>query len=169
MSEPRFTTTAALVAALALALAGCGGGQQREALMASVTTYNEGVRWERFSAAAAAVPPAERDAFLDEREALADDLKITDYEVVRVAEKGARAEVQVKVTWFLDSRGSVHDTWVRQRWERQGHTWRVVDERRVRGEAMPGVAEDAAGAGPATAADLGAVAAPDRADRSIPD
>ena len=128
---------------LVVAVAACGGAQRREALMETVQTYNEGVRWQRFTAAATAVPPAERDAFLDEREALADDLNITDYEVVRVADRGDRAEVQLKLTWFLDSRGSVHDTWVRQRWERQGAAWRVVDERRVRGVAMPGLAEEA--------------------------
>ena len=124
-----------------LILAGCGGVQRSESLMDAVRTYNDGVRWERFTAAAAVVPARERDAFLDEREELADDLRITDYEVVRVVNKGDRAEIQVKLSWYLDSRGSLHDTWVRQRWERQGRTWRVVEERRVRGEPMPGVAE----------------------------
>ena len=33
--------------------------------------YNDAVRWERFTTAAAAVPPAEREAFLDERDELA--------------------------------------------------------------------------------------------------
>ncbi len=130
--------TAALAVALGL---GCGGAAQRDVLMETVETYNDGVRWQRFTAAALAVPPAERDQFLDEREALAKDLRITDYEVVRVAAHGDRAEIQVKLTWFLDSQGTVHDTWVRERWERQGAAWRVVDERRVRGEAMPGLAE----------------------------
>ena len=136
---------AALAVLLATAAAGCAGGPQRDVLMESVRTYNEGVRWARFTAAAVAVPPAERDQFLDEREALAEDLRITDYEVVRVANHARTADVQVKMTWFLDSRGTVHDTWIRQRWERQGKAWRVVDERRVRGEAMPGLAEAAPG------------------------
>jgi hypothetical protein len=138
-------TRVVLLAAFA-ALGACAGGAQRDALMESVTTYNEGVRWERFTAAAAVVPPAEREEFLDEREELARDLRITDYEVVRVASKGDRAEIQIKLTWYLDTRGTVHDTWVRQRWERHGPAWRVVDERRVRGEAMPGLAEQPADA-----------------------
>lgn len=138
-------TQAALAVVLALAAAGCAGAPKRDQLMESVRAYNEGVRWERFTSAAVAVPPAERDQFLDEREELADDLRITDYEVVRVASHAATADVQVKMTWFLDSRGTVHDTWIRQRWERQGKAWRVVDERRVRGEAMPGLAEAAPG------------------------
>lgn len=137
-----------LVGAVGLAVVvglglGCGGAAPRDTLLETVQTYNDGVRWQRFAAAAVAVPPAEREQFLDERDQLAEDLRITDYEVVRVADHGARAEIQVKLTWFRDSEGTVHDTWARQRWERQGGAWRVVDERRVRGEPMPGLAEDA--------------------------
>ena len=142
MKRASIGITLGLVLGLALGAGACGAGPQRDKLMESVETYNDGVRWQRFSAAAAAVPPAERSQFLDDHEALADDLKITDYEVVRVAAHDERAEVQVKLTWFLDSRGTVHDTWVRQQWERQGGGWRVVDERRVRGEPMPGLAEE---------------------------
>jgi hypothetical protein len=138
------TRRTAVVVGLLAGLAGCGGAQQRQALLETVESYNEGVRWQRFTAAAIAVPPAEREQFLDEREALADDLRITEFEVVRVAERGSRADIQVKLTWFLESRGAVHATWARQRWERQGSAWRVVDERRVRGEAMPGLPEQAA-------------------------
>ena len=137
------------------AVTACGGAAQRDLLMESVHTYNEGVRWERFTAAAAVVPPAERDDFLDEREALADDLRITDVEIVRVAARGERADIQVKMSWYLDSRGTVNETWVRQRWERQGAAWRVVDERRVRGDAMPGLAEPFEGDADDTAATAG--------------
>ena len=144
----------AFVAVVGLAV-GCGGAAPRDLLMESVQTYNDGVRWQRFTAAAAVVPPAERDQFLDEREALADDLRITEYDIVRVASAGRRADVQVKVSWYLDSRGTVHDTWIRQRWEQQGRAWRVVEERRVRGEPMPGLPEpapDSAGAADAATA-----------------
>ncbi len=126
---------------VAVATAGCGAAASKDALLESVTAYNEGVRWQRFTAAAVAVPPAERDAFLDERERLADELKLTDYELVRVEPGERRASVQVKVTWFRDSEGIVRDTWIRQRWERQGPAWRVVEERRVRGAVMPGLAD----------------------------
>jgi hypothetical protein len=108
--------------------------------MDAVRTYNDGVRWERFTAAATAVPPRERDAFLDEREELADDLRISDYEVVRVKDRGPdEADVQVKLTWYRDSVGTVRETWARQRWERQGKSWRITAEERVRGDDMPGL------------------------------
>jgi hypothetical protein len=126
--------------ALSLVLGGCASIPKAEPLMDAVRTYNDGVRWERFTAAAAVVPPRERDAFLDEREELAEDLRITDYEVVRVSDKGGEAaDVQVKLTWYKDSVGTVRETWARQRWERQGKSWRITGERQVRGDDMPGL------------------------------
>lgn len=133
----------ALVVTLGLAGgagAGCAHVPRGESLMDAVRTYNDGVRWERFTAAAATVPSRERDAFLDEREALAEDLRISDYEVVRVKDTGGDvADVQVKLTWYKDSEGTVRETWAKQRWERQGKAWRITDERKVRGEDMPGL------------------------------
>jgi hypothetical protein len=126
-------------------LAACAHTPRGESLMEAVRTYNDGVRWERFTAAAAAVPPRERDAFLDEREELAEDLRITDYEVVRISDRGPdAADVQIKVTWYRDSVGTVKSTWARQRWERKGKGWRIIGERLVRGEEMPGLAGKAA-------------------------
>ena len=141
----------------ALVVSGCGGMQRSEDLLTAVTTYNDGVRWSRFPAAASKLMPAERDAFLDERDQLADDLRITDYEVIRVRadQSAVRAVVQIKYTWFLDSRGIVHETHSVQDWERHGKFWMLAAEHRMRGEAMPGLAERAeadaggdAGAGP---------------------
>lgn len=115
-----------------------GGGYQ---LTDAVRTYTEGVKWERFEAAAAVIPPRERDLFLDEREALADDLRITEAEIIRVADHGRTAEVQVRLSWYRDSEGVVHESVAAQRWERQGKAWRLVDEHRARGDEMPGLRE----------------------------
>jgi len=124
-------------------LGACGHAPRGESLLDAARTYNDGVRWERFAAAAAAVPPAEREAFLDERDELAADLSITDYEVVRVKDQGDTATVQVKLSWYLESEGTVRDTWAKQTWEHQGRSWRIVAEERVRGDAMPGLADGA--------------------------
>jgi hypothetical protein len=117
--------------------AGCSAAPKGDTLMDAVRTYNEGVRWERF--AASRVPSQEREDFLDEREILAEDLRITDYEVVRVKDTGEAADVQIKLTWYKDSEGTVRDTWVKQAWERQGKAWRIVGESLVRGAEMPGL------------------------------
>jgi len=128
------------MAMLVTLVAACGAAPKGQTLMDAVRNYNDGVRWSRFTAAASAVPARERDEFLDEREELAEDLRITDYEVVRVKDKGAdAADVQVKLTWYKDSEGTVRDTWAKQAWERHGHAWRIVGEAHVRGADMPGL------------------------------
>lgn len=127
---------------IALTLAACMPPSTRgAALYDAARTYTEGVRWERFEAAAVVIPPAERAAFLDERDVLAKDLRITDSEITQVAEHGRTAEVSVKHAWYKDSEGTLHETVVKQAWERQGKAWRLVDEYRSRGDEMPGVRE----------------------------
>lgn len=125
------------------------------ALVDAAQTYNEGVRWERFEAAAAVIPPAERAEFLDERDQLAKDLRITQSEILQITEHGRTAEVVVKHAWYSDREGTLHETVAAQAWERQGKAWRLVDEHRSRGDQMPGLrdrdpapeGEPAAGAG----------------------
>ncbi len=134
----------ALILATLVVTAACAHAPRGEALMDSVRTYNDGVRWERFTAAAAAVPPREREQFLDERDELAEDLRITDYEVMRVKEDGDAAIIQVKVSWYLASEGTVRHTWAKQTWEHHARAWRIVAEERVRGDKMPGLAEGTA-------------------------
>lgn len=142
---------AALAACLAvLAAGGCGAAQTAEPLDEAVRAYNDAIRWERFEMAAGRVPPEQRDDFLDQRDRLHGDLRIHHSEVVRVRfdAQQRRARVQVKYVWYLDSRGTVHETHAVQRWERRGRFWILTGEIRLRGEPMPGVSEpepDAAG------------------------
>ncbi|MEZ4400401.1 MAG: hypothetical protein R3B06_10305 [Kofleriaceae bacterium] len=122
------------------AMAACMPPSARNyALANAVRTYTEGVRWERFEAAAAVVPPAERGQFLDERDLLAKDLRITGSEILQLDERGPRAAVTVKHTWYLETEGTVHETVAAQAWERHGKAWRLVDEYRSRGHEMPGL------------------------------
>jgi hypothetical protein len=122
-------------------LAACGASPKKgEALMESVLTYNDGLRWERIAAAASRVPPAEREAFVDERDELAENLKITDWEVMQVSHQGdEHARVQVKYTWYLDDEGVVHHTQAVQQWARKAKAWLLIDETFARGDDMPGL------------------------------
>lgn len=127
---------------LVLALAACGGARTVEPLDEAVRAYNDGIRWERFAVAAVHVPPPERSTFVDEADERAKDLKITDYEVVKVEPRGEReARVQVKLSWYKDSEGTLHETHAMQTWEKHGKAWFLVDEARVRGTEMPGLPE----------------------------
>lgn len=127
---------------LALVLSACGAAQTPEPLGEAVRSYNDGVRWERFAMAAVHVPPKERSTFVDEADERSKDLKITDYEVVKVESKGEKeAKVQVKLSWYKDSEGKLRETHAMQTWEKHGKGWFMVDESRVRGAEMPGLPE----------------------------
>jgi hypothetical protein len=133
-------------ALLAILMLGCGASlHDQPDLSESVRTFNEGVRWERFAAAAAALPPRERSQFVDDMDQRSGEVKITEYEVMRIDPRGEHeARVQVKLSWYKTSEGTVHETHAVQTWERHGRDWWMVDETRLRGAAMPGLAESAA-------------------------
>jgi len=142
-------TGAFLIAGLVAALVGGCGARPRgtEALSDSIRSFNDGVRWERFAIAAARIPPPERAQFVDEMDERAEELKITDYEIVTVDARGPReARVQVKLSWYRPADGTLRETHALQTWERRGAAWLMVAEARVRGAEMPGLSEPALGA-----------------------
>jgi len=150
----------AILALLCSGAFACGGVPKAgEPLIESVTTYNDGVRWDRLAVAASRVPVAEREDFIDERDELDDTVKITDWEIKRVSDDApGHARVHVKYTWYAVDEGIVRHTQAVQSWERHGKAWLIVDERRTRGDTMPGLAEPeaddaAADPGDAEAAD----------------
>ena len=119
-------------------LGGCGTAAQRnEDLMYDVRTFQEGLRWRKYEMAADYVPAAVREKFLEAHDDVDGDLRIDDYELERVKLDNASALVRVKYTWHLDSVGTVHDTVVEQRWERQGKVWRITANAHKKGEEMP--------------------------------
>jgi hypothetical protein len=128
-------------ALLVLAGACSAAPKSGETLIESVRTYNDGLRWQRFAAAAGRLPLAERSAFVDEWDERSNDLKITDYEIVDLVARGDTAHVQVKISWYGDREGTLHDTHARQTWQRRGKVWFLTDEVRMRGAEMPGLAE----------------------------
>lgn len=134
----------------------CGHMPQRgEEFMFSVRTFNDGVRWHRFVVAAGHVPAGERPAFINEREDLVEDLRISDWEVKSVVfgPKRKKAVVEIKYEWHRDSEGVLRKTTSAQRWERRGKRWYMTEERRTRGVEMPGLPEvpSEPDEGPATA------------------
>lgn len=135
-------TAVKCVVACLLVLAACHAPTSGETLTESVRSYNEGVRWQRYAVAATHIPAAERSDFVDEADERSKDLKITEYEIMKVEQKGDNeAKVQVKVSWYLDSVGKLKETQAVQTWERHGKTWLVVEESRLRGDEMPGLRE----------------------------
>jgi hypothetical protein len=128
-----------------LVVAACGpglGAVSEETLTDSVRDYNDGIRWQRWDNAAAYLPQPERSKWLDDQDALAKDLKITEYDVVRVTPKGDKeAKVQIKMSWYKANEVTVHETHAMQTWEHHGKKWVLVEEERQRGDEMPGLPE----------------------------
>jgi hypothetical protein len=125
-------------------LVACGtlAPKSEDTLTESIRSYNEGVRWSRFQVAAVHVPPPQRAQFVDDWDERVKDLKITDYEVVKVDQpRETEAHVEVKMEWYMGSEGKVHETRAVQTWEKRGKMWFVVDESRLRGTEMPGLPE----------------------------
>ena len=123
-------------------LIGCASAKSGDTLVDSVRMYNDGVRWERFAVAANHVPPKERSMFVADADDRAKDLKITDYEVLRVdAVSKGEAKVHIKMSWYDDREGTLRETQTLQTWERHGKTWWMVDETRLKGHEMPGLQE----------------------------
>lgn len=123
--------------------AACGGAEKPlDSLTETVRAYNDGVRWGRFTTAAAYIPAAQRAERVDEWDQRAKDLDITDYEILNVVAHGDRnAKVEIKMSWYKESEGTLHETAAVQTWERRGKTWLMVDEARLRGTEMPGLPE----------------------------
>jgi hypothetical protein len=131
------------IVTLSVLLAACGAAPKRgEDLMESVMTYNDGIRWDRLAVAASRVPPAEREDFVDEKDELGEDLKITDWEVKRVKSEKGKARVHIEYTWYRDDEGIVRETHAIQQWEQRGSAWLMVGERRLRGAEMPGLDDE---------------------------
>ena len=117
--------------------------QNTETLADSIRSFNEGVRWQRFEVAAVSLPPRERSAFVEAMDERTKDLRITDYEIVRVDRKSDKeAKVHIKVSWYKDTEGTLRETHAMQRWQRKGKAWLMVDQTRYRGDEMPGLDED---------------------------
>ncbi len=128
--------------AVLIVLCACGAAPASDTLAETVRAYNEGVRWGRFEVAAIHLPAKERSKFVDENDERAKDLRITEYDVVNVDQKGSKeAKVHIKMSWYSDREGTLHETHAVQTWEKKGREWLLVDESRSKGTEMPGLPE----------------------------
>jgi len=132
-----------LVIPLFVVAAACAGNQQTtETLAESIRSFNEGIRWQRYEVAATSIPPKERSRFVEDMDERAENLKITDYEIVRVDRtRDKEAKVHIKVSWYMDNEGTLKETHAMQVWQRRGKAWLMVDQTRYRGDEMPGLME----------------------------
>ncbi len=135
-----------MLAVVGLTLSACGGAAKRSHdLKYDVRLYNEGVRWANLPQAAVRILPSAREDFLNEREELEEELRIDDFEIMRLKTEGESQEtatVQVKWTWHMDREGIVRTTTSRQAWRRYGSRWIMLKEAHLRGYEMPGITHE---------------------------
>ena len=132
-----------MLVAVTLSMTACGGAAKRSHdLQYDVRAYNEGVRWAKLPQAATRILPSQRNDFLNEREELEEELRIDDFEIMRLKMEGEsqdKAKVQIKWTWHMDREGLVKSTTSRQDWVRYGSRWIMMKEAHLRGDEMPGI------------------------------
>jgi hypothetical protein len=126
---------------LLLLLPGCMAGMGYSTIdqvTNAAREYDNDVRWGRYDEAAAHVPSAERQRFIDRHASLEDNLEIADFEMtnVQVDKKKDTATARVEYTWSLKTRGIVEKTTTKQHWERRDGDWIVASETRVKGAPL---------------------------------
>lgn len=139
-------------------LVACGSltPQPVDPLDDAIRQYNDGVRWGRYETAATRIAPKERAQFVNDADERSKDLRITQYDIVQVERRGARAaNVHVKIEWYKDNEGTLRETHAKQTWEKHGGTWLMVQEARLRGHEMPGLPEPVPSTGSEPAAPTG--------------
>ncbi len=127
-------------------LSACGASQRpQDTVGEAVRIYNDNVRWERFETAALRIPVKQRSERVDEWDERSKDLKVTEFEIVRIDPRGRdAARAQVKISWYLESEQILRETSAVETWEKKGRDWMLVDEERLRGHEMPGLPEPVA-------------------------
>lgn len=131
------------VLVMALLLVACNQQRpsQAELLKMAASTYNEGLRWKRYTDCAGLMPPEQRDGFLRRMEDERDDLSFVEYDVRRMdlnADTTA-ATIEVDYTWFRMPSTTLQTTRMRQRWAVVEDAWVMFEqtkiERKDKGEA----------------------------------
>lgn len=139
MMVPLRSVVATLVCAVALV--GCT--QQRpsmgELLRMASMTYNEGLRWQRFTDCAGYLPPEQRDSFLRKMEDEREELSFVEYDVRRTDLNAdvTAATIEVDYTWYRLPSTTLQTTRMRQRWSLIEDQWTLLEQTRIERKDEP--------------------------------
>jgi len=121
-----FRSTLFLTVALS-ALFACSGAQPEKDLPYRVEVFNEHLRWGRFDRAAEFVVPMRRAAFIQEREEQAEEVRLSDYEIISVRrESETTAKVRVSLMWNRMDSTIIKKSVLEETWTKAGSTWFLV-------------------------------------------
>jgi len=121
-------------------LAGCfvHPPTEREQLRDQMRAYHDNMRWRRYGEAASYLPQPRRKRFLEQVDDLKDDVEISDYELLSVANQGQdRVQVRVAFDWQSKRTGLLRRTEVDEVWVRVGEAWMLSEMHHRKGEPVP--------------------------------
>ncbi len=121
------------LALIAGTLPACAGSylNRGDALKTTVRDFNLHVRWQKWRGAAAYVHPDLRGQWLAGHVAAAQQVRITDVQVLGVqpTEDGDAATVIVGVSWYRIPSTQIQQRAWQQEWRYEGREWKLVKER----------------------------------------
>lgn len=123
---------------------GCATGDGMQTKLYDATNgYNRNMRWGDYDRAADHLPATSRERFLSQREGLADDLVIVDYEIKRLKldKQTGIAASRFEISWHTERELIVKTTLVDQTWQWHEGDFVLVDEHRSGGDPLAIFAE----------------------------
>ncbi len=118
-----------------LGVIACSTPNRMTHLRDTLRTFNQQVRWGMWPAASSHVSQENREKWLAQRIANAQNLKLSDVRLVQVVSDGPRAtkaKVMVSITWYRTSDMRVQRANWLQTWNHSRLGWRLVDEEKQR-------------------------------------
>lgn len=109
-----------------------------------VESFHHDIRWRYNSNAAASVDVRHSAAFLDQLDAMKEDLNISEWQVRRVelSEDGKRAKVRVRLKYFKIPSTVLKDEMVDQVWQQKDKRWFLLSQEGGPLEFPPGESKE---------------------------
>lgn len=139
-----------LAASLGVLASGClssgclsPGQQKQDVLVRSSREFNNDLRWARYDTAAGYFNGEEAVRFLKRADLVEDELVIADHEMtsIKFDQPPVKAKTVAHFEWYTKRDPVIRKTSVEQNWEIVGGDWKVMSQRRLRGERFPLVPE----------------------------
>jgi hypothetical protein len=101
-----------------------------EGLREAVTIFNDAIRWRDYQQALVWVPPQQRDVFWKQTDAVQDNLRIVDYQILRLdfSERTTIGSTDLRYRYYSLTNPRIESVTLHQkwRWDEVNHQWLVV-------------------------------------------
>ena len=122
---------APLLAALLVSACGPGYQSSREKLHETATRFNDNVRWQRYRAAAAALPLDRRESWVAAMQRASQHFTVADYEVRPVEVGPEQAVLEVDMVFHRVGGVVIEQMRRRQIWQYASGSWLLVSDMEI--------------------------------------